>query len=714
MVHADCEISNQSKIGDVVMSKKSKGYLSRLIAMLMVISLFTVIKGSSYNVSAAVTGAFSDTFEDGNADGWTTQYGTWTVTTDGSNRVFYKSGTDEGRAYRGDVTWKDYAVEAKIKVDNFNGSNRAMLCGRYKDGNNYYAASLYNSNGGTLEIRKKVSGSSSTLKSTAFQLSTGTWYTVKLEMSGTTINVYVNGALKLTASDSSLSAGAVGLVPYKVTARYDDIIVDGGSTPTPVTYPTPTLTPNTTASNVSSVTVTIGNYGSAPIKQYRIDSSSWMNYTAPVTVTQNCTIYAQGSDSSGNKSSIGSLVISNIGSGTIPPVDPTAIYVSPSGTDSNAGTSDKPTTLTNAITKVAAGGTIYLMDGTYSYGSQITISRNNSGTSGNLKKVMAYGTAKPVLNFSSQAYGNPSSVTNPRGLQIDGSYWYIKGIEVKGAADNGIYVAGNYNKVELCVTHANRDTGLQIGRYASTAGRSEWPSYNEIVNCTSYDNMDPDNGEDADGFACKLTTGAGNKFIGCISYNNVDDGWDLYTKTETGAIEPVYFENCVSYNNGVTSSGAYTANSDGNGFKLGGDKIAVNHVLKNCISFNNKKHGFTYNSNPGSIKLANCTSYNNGRTSGSNFAFDVGTHVFTNLLSYKATSSDKTSGTDTSSSNVWWKSSTSVNGKGLVCSDADFVSLTPTVTRNSDGSINLGNFLKLASGSDLIGAGTNGANIGAR
>lgn len=120
-------------------------------------------------------------------------------------------------------------------------------------------------------------------------------------------------------------------------------------------------------------------------------------------------------------------------------------------------------------------------------------------------------------------------------------------------------------------------------------------------------------------------------------------------------------------------------------------------------------------SNPGSIALTNCTSYNNGTTSGSNFSFDKGTHVFTNLLSYKASSSDKTSGTDVKSSNVWWKNSKTTNANGLACSDADFVSLTPAVTRNTDGSINLGNFLKLVTGSDLIGAGTpSGTNIGVR
>ncbi|MNE37405.1 hypothetical protein D3C80_1312550 [compost metagenome] len=109
--------------------------------------------------------------------------------------------------------------------------------------------------------------------------------------------------------------------------------------------------------------------------------------------------------------------------------------------------------------------------------------------------------------------------------------------------------------------------------------------------------------------------------------------------------------------------------------------------------------------------MTNNTSWSNG---GSNYAFDAGTHVFTNNLSFAGASSDKTSGTDVSSTNVWWKNKASTNGKGLVVSSADFVSLTPAVVRNADGSFSLGNFLKLATGSDLIGSGTpSGTNIGA-
>ncbi|OXM87524.1 pectate lyase [Paenibacillus rigui] len=387
------------------------------------------------------------------------------------------------------------------------------------------------------------------------------------------------------------------------------------------------------------------------------------------------------------------------------------MYAAPDGLDSNSGTSvSSPTSFTSALTKVAAGGTIYLRGGTYAYSTQVTIDRTNSGTASAKKTIAPYGSEKPVLDFSSQSYNASDVSLNARGLQINGSYWYVKGLEVKGSADNGVYVAGNNNRIENLDIHNNRDTGLQIGRYASSAPNSEWPANNEIINTYSHDNFDPDNGEDADGFAAKLTVGPGNVFDGCISAYNTDDGWDLYTKSETGAISPVTIRNSVAHHNGQTSTGSTTSNSDGNGFKLGGEKIAVNHIVTNSVAYLNKKHGFTYNSNPGSIVLTNNTSYSNGQ---SNFAFDAGTHQFTNNLSYKGSSSDKTSGTDVQNTNVWWKNNASTNGKGLVASDADFVSLTPTLTRNADGSPNFGNFLKLAPGSDLIGAGTpSGTNIG--
>ena len=85
----------------------------------------------------------------------------------------------------------------------------------------------------------------------------------------------------------------------------------------------------------------------------------------------------------------------------------------------------------------------------------------------------------------------------------------------------------------------------------------------------------------------------------------------LYTKSDNGMIGAVLIEDCVAFNNGVDSNGKGLESSDGNGFKLGGESISVPHVVKNCVAFNNLSHGFTDNSNPGTIWMENCTSFNN-------------------------------------------------------------------------------------------------------
>jgi len=389
------------------------------------------------------------------------------------------------------------------------------------------------------------------------------------------------------------------------------------------------------------------------------------------------------------------------------------LVVAPDGIESAAGTLDAPTTLASALTRITAGHTIFARAGSYTSNAQVTIARDNSGTSDAPKSLVAYGSEHPVLDFSSQPYGTSS---NPRGLQINGSFWHVRGLEVMGSADNGIYVAGNGNRIEGCVTHGNRDTGLQIGRASSDdADPSSWPSNNLILNCESYDNYDapPGGGENADGFAAKLTVGTGNVFRGCVSHNNIDDGWDLYTKTDTGPIGPVTIDQCIAYSNGTLTDGTSNDNGDRNGFKLGGDDIAVAHVVTRSVAFENGKNGFTWNSNPGAIRLSNNLAFDNVE---GNFKFgDNSTPtaaVFTNNVSLwtstSSTQSDKAMGTDQGGTNAWWDKSdaVSVTAKGLSVTTADFaVALTsPKLTRNADGSLNFAAFA-LASGSDLLNAG---------
>ncbi|MGW0121515.1 carbohydrate-binding protein [Streptomyces sp. NPDC003327] len=331
---------------------------------------------------------------------------------------------------------------------------------------------------------------------------------------------------------------------------------------------------------------------------------------------------------------------------TTPPPTGSALYVAPNGTAGAAGTVSDPTTLASAISRVTSGGTIYLRGGTYSHAQTITIPAGTNGTAAARTRLSAYPGETPVLNFSAMAEGSSN-----RGLAVNGSYWHVYGIVVERAGDNGIFVGGSNNVIERTVTRFNRDSGLQLSRAASTTPREQWPSNNLVLSAVSHDNADS-GGENADGFAAKLTVGPGNVFRHTVAHHNIDDGWDLYTKTDTGAIGTVTIEDSLAYDNGTLSDGTQNANGDRNGYKLGGEDIPVNHVVRRSIAFHNGKHGFTYNSNPGSMSVSNNLSVDNAQR---NYTFDAGTSVFRGNTSCRSGSgtADRTIG-DVDATNQFW------------------------------------------------------------
>ncbi len=293
-------------------------------------------------------------------------------------------------------------------------------------------------------------------------------------------------------------------------------------------------------------------------------------------------------------------------------------WISPTGNDSNSGTKDSPlfslcddTGKKGACYKVCGtsgtcltgGATIWVMDGTYKYGAVTQkIGSTKLGTASGVFNVFAVAGAKPVFDFT----GMPVS-SDSRGLQLQGDYWHIRGITVTKAGDTGIFVMGNNNIIDQCVVHHNQDAGLVIGVNSSRAGSGV---NNLILNCDSYQNFDSaTDGENADGFGMKENAGTGNVFRGCRAWDNGDDGWDFY-----GWSSPITVDNCWAISQ---TSTVYGGQSDGNGFKLGGNSVSATHKLSNLISVGNGTHGssgrgFTNNSNPATLTCTGtCGSWSN-------------------------------------------------------------------------------------------------------
>lgn len=375
----------------------------------------------------------------------------------------------------------------------------------------------------------------------------------------------------------------------------------------------------------------------------------------------------------------------------------TDYYVATNGSDSNSGTSvSSPfATLQKAVDVASAGDYIYLRGGVHSISTTPFVITKNGSSSARIH-VFAYSGETPVLQF------NNSVSSSNRGVVLDGDYWHWKGITIERAGDNGMLLSGNNNIIENCIFRRNNDTGLQLSRYNTSATSiSQWPSNNLIVGCEAYDNKDPDN-EDADGFAAKLTSGTGNVFRDCVSHHNIDDGWDLYTKSDTGPIGKILFENCIAHNNGTLTDGTTSGGGDKNGFKLGSSAHNIDHELRRCIAYGNGKHGFTDNGNVGNIKFYNLTSYNND---GYNYhTRDNASHTFRNCVTLSGGHTDRIVGDAPLSCNALDDTDTNWT---ISASSSDFQTLTPGPNSNPTSN----GFLNLASSSSLIDQGCSASGI---
>jgi pectin methylesterase-like acyl-CoA thioesterase len=382
-----------------------------------------------------------------------------------------------------------------------------------------------------------------------------------------------------------------------------------------------------------------------------------------------------------------------------------SIYVAQSGTVDGDGTIEKPLDINTAINYAGKNQTIKVKGGTYNFNKPINILAGNNGSEGKIKTLESYD-GRAIFDF-----GKVSG-----GFTLGGDYWKIYGIDVTNTADKqrGLTVSGNNNVVENVKTYKNGDTGLQISGSSSDT-IDKWPNNNLILNCESYDNMDAAM-NNADGFAAKITVGYGNVFRGCISHNNCDDGWDLYTKSESGKIGPVMVENSIAYENGTLTDGTVTK-GDGNGFKLGGEGIAVTHTLKNSLSFNNNSNGITSNSNP-AIIVENSIGADNKKS-------NIDLHYYTGaVLQFKLTSDisfrTTTSGAAdyaidsvTNDDNYFYDGTKTSNKSGVEIKKDYFKSIVmPTeVKMDAKGNIIWPDYMKLAN-STTAGGTTGGSTAG--
>lgn len=308
------------------------------------------------------------------------------------------------------------------------------------------------------------------------------------------------------------------------------------------------------------------------------------------------------------------------------------IYIAPDGNDQTGdGTIEKPWyDLGKAIKAATPGIHIICRGGTYKQKVQsdgkFTIRLKQSGTADAPIVIRCYDGEKPVFDFEN---GLTLERVGERGLTITGDYWWLFGLHITHAADNGIKLEGNHNRIERCEFSYNLDTGLQLGfghKFSdSFPGISQndgmYCAYNDIIDCDSHHNCDYDAtfGSAASGFACKMHNGKGNRFIRCRAWNNSNASWDLYETDYS-----VVIAECWAWKAGVESDHLWVKDyldtsaqfaGKGDGFKLGGNGSGGNsngiHYVFNSIAFGHNQNGFDSNGHKGGHVLVGCLAFDN-------------------------------------------------------------------------------------------------------
>jgi len=156
------------------------------------------------------------------------------------------------------------------------------------------------------------------------------------------------------------------------------------------------------------------------------------------------------------------------------------LYVSTSGSDSNAGSSAQPfRTITQAYTRAAPGLTIHVAPGVYGdYTSRWGIHLGASGTP-----------ASPIVLKSDVPGGavidGQNASNRNQGFYIDGSYNTVDGFEIRNAPHGGIAIYGNGNRIINNEIHHNgnpatNSTNGQDGVYSNEGTRDNYYAANSI------------------------------------------------------------------------------------------------------------------------------------------------------------------------------------------------------------------------------------------
>ena len=164
--------------------------------------------------------------------------GVFAISADGG-RTHMTSAGGTGAYFRADLVAPsaDYSVSAEITFGTLPSGPACGIIGRVSpEANTQYSARFVSTSGGsgTWQLQRIIAGSAATIGSLSGVVSSGIPYTLRLEMIGAAIKVYLDDELIISATDSSITEpgrpGVRGLNALSSRFTLDNFIVDDGIT----------------------------------------------------------------------------------------------------------------------------------------------------------------------------------------------------------------------------------------------------------------------------------------------------------------------------------------------------------------------------------------------------------------------------------------------------------------------------------------------------
>jgi hypothetical protein len=386
-------------------------------------------------------------------------------------------------------------------------------------------------------------------------------------------------------------------------------------------------------------------------------------------------------------------------------------YVATDGDDGADGSESAPfATIQRAHDAVGPGDRIYVRGGTYAPTESTQF--RAEGTVTEPIELVTYPGEAVVIDAEGLPEGDTEGASTATWHFLGAKHWRIHGpLHLTHGRGSGVVIEEDTQDVAFSFVESSYN-----GQTASRAGHGflivedEWADAQDIrfVNCDAHHNANhrTRTGEDVaenlyqHGDGWRIKSGQGIVLVGCRSWHNLDDNYDLVWATA-----PVLLHQCWSAFAGRDDGpGSITGTPDfaaawGEGIKLGYLDDTGPHRAVRCLSWKNVDLGYRMDGGP--YALLHCASFENGRRA---LGWELGPspHELHNNLDFGSPNETPIPATTTSDHNSWDAAS------GFTVAADDFESVDDGALlgpRTPDGSLPVVPFMRLVPTSDLVDAG---------